>query len=349
MNRTKTVINSDKFAKKIKGKKILYLATKKLDYIRCNQEINLIKEYSREYKIIGSYYNSYFLRTLYVYLGIIFLSFIYKPEIVFVGFAPQLLFPFYIVNFFMRDTVIITDLFISLYDTLVNDRKVIQDKSLFAKLCHAIDSSICFKSALIIADTEAHATFFQNEFKQPREKFLVIYLVPDKLFFSLKSAFRPKEISAKFVVLYFGSYLPLQGVNIILSATKKLLDVKNIHFILIGPVNKLKIDPRDFSNVTFINWLPQDQLARYISMADLCLAGHFDDSICKAKRTIPGKAYIYQAMGKPMILGNNPANHELFISTDSNNIYFVPMGDPQSLADLIVRIYKRIEPSNETK
>ena len=46
------------------------------------------------------------------------------------------------------------------------------------------------------------------------------------------------------------------------------------------------------------DWLPQEKLAEYIDMADLCLAGHFNAAVEKASRTIPGKAYIYQAMGK---------------------------------------------------
>lgn len=40
---------------------------------------------------------------------------------------------------------------------------------------------------------------------------------------------------------------------------------------------------------------------------------------------ISAKAYIYHAMGKPMILGDNPANHELF--DGDNKVTFVEMGN----------------------
>ena len=79
-----------------------------------------------------------------------------------------------------------------------------------------------------------------------------------------------------------------------------------------------------------------EELANYIAMADLCLAGHFSGEIEKAKRTIPGKAYIYDAMKKKILLGDNSANHELFEEKDGK--YFVQMGNPKALADRIVEI-----------
>ena len=57
----------------------------------------------------------------------------------------------------------------------------------------------------------------------------------------------------------------------------------------------------------------------------------------KAARTIPGKAYIYRAMNKPMILGDTPANHELF-SADQNTI-FVPAGDARFLTNAILHFF----------
>lgn len=80
-------------------------------------------------------------------------------------------------------------------------------------------------------------------------------------------------------------------------------------------------------------------MAETIAMADLCLAGHFNGSIQKAKRTIPGKAYIYEAMHKPMILGDNKANHERY-SEKQEGIYFVEMGSAEKLADLIKKIFE---------
>ena len=66
------------------------------------------------------------------------------------------------------------------------------------------------------------------------------------------------------------------------------------------------------------------------------LAGHFHPTIQKAQRTIPGKAYIYQAMEKPMILGDNPATRELD-GRWTVPVLYVPMGDSRALADCILK------------
>lgn len=57
----------------------------------------------------------------------------------------------------------------------------------------------------------------------------------------------------------------------------------------------------------------------------------------KPKERIPGKAYLYHAVGKPMILGENLANHELF-SEQEKGIYFVEMGSGEKLAEKIKKI-----------
>ena len=105
---------------------------------------------------------------------------------------------------------------------------------------------------------------------------------------------------------------------------------------MIGPLGK-KETPVASNNIEYIDWLPQDKLAEYIAMANLCLAGHFNGEIDKAKRTIPGKTYIYRAMGKPVVLGDSPANRELFDEAEEG-VYFVPMGNPEALAERILEI-----------
>jgi glycosyltransferase involved in cell wall biosynthesis len=162
-----------------------------------------------------------------------------------------------------------------------------------------------------------------------------LYLEADKSIYHPLDIERPDKYKDKFIVLYFGSVLPLQGVDIVLDAAKRLKSVSDLHFIFVGPIKNGGVP----ENVEHIEWLPQNELAKYISYADLCLAGHFSGSIKKARRTIPGKAYIYQAMEKPMILGDNLANHELF--KDGDMFCFVKMGDGEALANAILSRFGR--------
>ena len=47
-------------------------------------------------------------------------------------------------------------------------------------------------------------------------------------------------------------------------------------------------------------------------------------------------------MKKPMILGDNPANRELF-EKQSKDIYYVSMGKPKELANKILEIFNRVQ------
>ena len=59
----------------IKDKKILFVTSKNLDYIRNTQEIKIIEEQASEYKVIGLKSTSYVKRVLYTYIKLLFTSF----------------------------------------------------------------------------------------------------------------------------------------------------------------------------------------------------------------------------------------------------------------------------------
>ena len=319
----------------VKDKKVLFITTKNLDYIRNTQDINIIKENSKEYKIIGSKEKSYPKRIVTVYWNILKTS-MKNFDLVFIGFAPQLILPIW--NFKIKKKKIIIDFFISMYDTLVFDRKKIKENSIFAKILKAIDKKTILLADYIISDTKEHGKYFIEEFGANKNNLNVLYLEADKSIYYEKRIEKPNKVKDKFVVLYFGSILPLQGVEIVLGAVDILKKEKDIFFYVIGPIQK-KYNKVESDNVKYIDWLSQQELAKYINFSDLCLAGHFNKNINKARRTIPGKAYIYDAMNKKMILGENPANHELFTET-KGKYYFVEMGSSEKLAEKILEIKK---------
>ncbi|WP_270816568.1 glycosyltransferase [Hungatella effluvii] len=319
----------------IKDKCILYIATKNSNYIRITQEIDLVKKYSRSYKIICFNNRNYLVRILFTYWQVLFLP-VKKYDLIFIGFMPQLLLLFMKTKF--HDKKVIIDFFISIYDTLVDDRKLLSEKSLAGRFTKMVDIVTLKSADYIIADTKSHASYFITDLNAAPKKMNVLYLEADKnIFYRQKEMQRPKEYINKYVVLFFGSVLPVQGVEVILEAIEMLDDFKDIYFIFIGPIKKSVIKPMEGS-VQFIDWVSQEKLSDYISYADLCLAGHFSKTVKKAQRTIPGKAYIYKSMGKPIILGDSPANHELFEENGINNFY-VPMGDPAALARCILQCY----------
>lgn len=313
----------------IKNKRVLYAATKNSDYLRLTQEIRILRENGNEVDVIASPEKSYFKRLLYVYrrlCGVKISSF----DLVFVGFAPQLVLPLF--GRKLRKKPLVIDFFISMYDTLCCDRKKFSPDGIIGRIIHHIDKKTINQADLVVCDTKAHGKYFCEEFGYPSDKMSTLYLEADE------SIYYPRETekNSDFTVLYFGSVLPLQGVPVILDAIELLRNEKGLKFIFVGPLGKN--NRRRGEEITeYIEWLPQKELAEKIAQADLCLAGHFDSTIMKAKRTIPGKAYIYRAMNKPMILGDNEATHELYSETDEG-IYFAEMGNPKALAELILTI-----------
>lgn len=316
-----------------KNKKVLFITTKNLDYLRNTQEIRLLRENGAKVAVIGSKSNNYISRLLTVYGKLLFTN-TAKFDICFVGFAPQLVIPFFGWKF--KKTTLVIDFFISVYDTLVFDRKKFSKKSILGKMCKRIDKKTIQRADYIISDTKAHGRYFTDEFGMDPDKHSVLYLEADNSIYYMRKSVKPERIKDKFIVMYFGSILPLQGIDIILTAVKKLELRRDIYFIIVGPIEEKEKKPI-LETVEYHDWLSQEKLAEYISYADLCLAGHFNADINKAKRTIPGKAYIYHAMGKPMILGDNEATHELY-NEDMDGIYFVKMGDADALAEKIIEI-----------
>lgn len=311
-------------------KKTLFITTKNLDYIRNTQEINLLNSQQKEVTIIGSHSKSYLSRLFTVYSKL-FTENVSKYDEIFIGFAPQLVIPVFYWK--LKKKKITIDFFISMYDTLVQDRKKFSLNSLPARFLKWLDKKTIDRADEIICDTNVHGQYFMQEFGAKQEHLHTLYLEADT---SIYYPREKKRMSNKFEVLYFGSILPLQGINIVLKSAEILRENQSVHFTIIGPIEE-KEKKVESHTITYISWLSQEKLAEAIAEADLCLAGHFNKEIEKAKRTIPGKAYIYRAMEKAMILGDNPATRELYKESDKG-IYFVEMGNAQALADKILEV-----------
>lgn len=320
------------------NKHVLFITTKNLDYLRNSQEIRLIQESSASLTVLGSRSKSYFKRLLYVYGRLLTMS-LRAFDTIFCGFAPQLVLPLF--SFRFRKKTVDIDFFISVYDTMVCDRKKLRDGSIGAKLCHWIDRKTIQRADHVISDTDAHGDYFASEFQKTRQAIETLYLEADTCIFYPRPQKKPPELQDQFIVLYFGSVLPVQGVDVIMQTMQMMANESNLHFYFIGPVDQ-KVTLAEGDHITYIHWLSQPELAEYISRADLCLAGHFNRDNGKANRTIPGKAYIYEAMQKPMILGDNAATRERY-SEDMEGITFVEMGSPVALRDAILKCRRQQE------
>ncbi len=141
-------------------------------------------------------------------------------------------------------------------------------------------------------------------------------------------------------VLFYGTYLPLHGVDVIVKAAELLQDHPQIHVSILGdgkdpPEIQKLAEAQHPANVRFLPTVPIAELPAIIGQADICLGGPFGPGQ-KADRVITGKTFQMLAMAKPVIVSANSANPELL--TDRRDALFCKRSDPRDLADAILNL-----------
>lgn len=328
-------------------KRVLFITLSDREYIRNKQELRILRRSAKEVSVVAEESESISPTSVRRILKInlrAFFSWRKDAEVVLIGGLPQVLLPLY---FWGRGQYVIIDFFVSLFDTIILDRGLFSKHGRIARFLTWLDGKALSRADSIIVDTRASAKFLESFFGIALRKMMTIYLEPDRDIYFPHSVPRPPELEDRFIVLFFGAMNPLQGAEVILETASLLQNNEKIRFIMIGPYRKLKnIDRyKDLPNLMLPSeWLSQQEIARYIALADVCLAGHFSSDIEKAARVIPGKAYIYRAMDKLVILGDNSANRELFVD-NMNDIRFAKMGDSEHLKSIILDILESREGS----
>lgn len=314
--------------------KILYICGREPTYTRNSvilkglelQNIEVIKCTSR-----ANNYPKRYLDVLLKYL----LKINKNYDVIFVGFLGQPLVP--IIKLFTNKPIIF-DAFISVYDTLCYDRKKYNPNSLMGKLSYQLDKKSCDLADIVLLDTNAHINYFVDTFELNNSKFKRIFVGADTDVFYPRNV--KKENNNTFNVFYYGTYLPLHGIEYIIHSAKILEKYDDIKFKIVGKGPEYRkiiklAENLNVKNVEFIDWVAYNKLPIEISKADICLGGHFSH-IDKCKRVISGKTFQFLAMKKPVIVGNNSANKELL--THKKNALFVKHANPEDLAEKILEL-----------
>ncbi len=228
---------------------------------------------------------------------------------------------------------VIFDPLISNYLTKVFDYKNVSRWSPRAYKNYLKDK-LPFKAVdLLLADTEQHRQYYHKTFGIPLNKIEVLPVGANT------SEFQPQEISQNeiFTVGFYGGFIPLQGVRLIIEAAE-LLKAKEIQFNLIGTGYQYQemqdlAKEKQLSNVHFDGWSDYKDLPEKISKFDICL-GIFGDTP-KAPLVIPNKIYHYAAMGKPIITMDSAAIREVF--TQEENIVLIG-NNGKSIAEAILEL-----------
>lgn len=224
------------------------------------------------------------------------------------------------------------DIFASTHETYVKDRKIVDKKSFRAKFYFLLDWLDLRLADFIITDTEAHLNYYHEVYGLNKNKGITVYVGSDPDYFY------PRKTEEETDVLFYGSYQPLQGAEVIVKAAAKLPKVK---FKLIGG-GQTRESTQDLAkelklkNIEFIDWLSLEKLSEEISRSKITL-GIFGNTK-KARVVIPNKVYDYMACSKPVITGDTEAARELLDNNQS--AILIPLGDHISLAEAINSLMK---------
>lgn len=239
---------------------------------------------------------------------------------------------------------IIFDPFISRYNTRIEDRKLYKPWGIQALICLWQDYSSTHAADILIFDTLEHKKYFYNKYNL-NKPYVIIPVGIDESIFHLDTQSKqnyPSPFAGNtFNVLFYGSYIPLQGIEWIVEAAMTLQNQK-IHFTLIGSGQtfsaiKNKIETLGLQNIQLVNPVPTHQLIPYILHADTCL-GIFGNSN-KAANVVPNKVVQTAAMGKAIITRDSLAIQNYF--THQENILLVPPASGKCIADAIIQLYSQ--------
>jgi glycosyltransferase involved in cell wall biosynthesis len=144
--------------------------------------------------------------------------------------------------------------------------------------------------------------------------------------------FRPDwQRPERFVALFVGKLIPLQGVETILAAARI---VPELDFRIVGSGQLAPLLADRPSNVEHVSWVDYERLPEELHRAG-CALGIFGTT-AKAQRVIPNKAFQTLACGVPLVTADTPAARELL--ADGESALLVPAGNPEGLAAAVGRL-----------
>ena len=228
------------------------------------------------------------------------------------------------------------DPLVSRYDTRVHDRGDADVHGMQAWHNRNLDRISLSLPDLSLADTTAHAQYFRDHLAAPDALVRVLPVgYDDELFHPAP----PPDDGDVVRVLFYGSYLPLHGVDVIVEAALRLRGERGIHFELIGggqtfdTVARRLRDERA-ANVSVEPRVDAAILPASIARASICL-GIFG-STAKAARVVPNKVYQCMGAARPVVTADTPAIREFFVP--GQHLETVPAGDGGALAHAIATL-----------
>lgn len=194
---------------------------------------------------------------------------------------------------------IVLDFYVSLNDTLVEDRMLVPQNSFMSKVLKLLDDLALRLSDTVVFDTKSNLERFVGSRTELLKKSFTLYPSPPSIFFNQNSG--TQESSEIFGdVLFVGAFSPVMGTNTVCEAIEHP-SLSRFQFTLVGSGQDSEILDRlkTRDNVRLIPWVQYEEIPALIANHKITL-GHFGTSE-KAKSVFPNKVAESLAVGVPCI------------------------------------------------
>lgn len=236
----------------------------------------------------------------------------------------------------LRRRPLVWDVLLSIY--LVSlERGLDKGNNISMRLLRFFEQKALSLPELLILESREYVKWFGNTYGTPADRFRLVPVGADDRIFQPVS----KELSKTdlFTVLYYGTFIPNHGVSYIIQAANLLKNDSQVQFIMIGegpdlPSCQEQVNRFGLNNVRFIHWMPQSELVKYITQADVLLGafGKTPHSVM----TVHNKIIEGLAMARPVITAQSSATSAVF--THKKNIWHCDRNEPSSLVEAIVSL-----------
>lgn len=248
----------------------------------------------------------------------------------------------------LRGAKLCGDLFLSLYDTAVVDRKILKESSLFARLLYQLERQMLRLTDFVLTDTESHKTYLCHLYAIDPEKVHIVWVGAEDGFTKRPPHIRSSSLNVS-TVLFYGQFIPLHGLANLVEAISHIeaSGRKDILFHIVGhgqesaEIDNL-IETMGLESIRRTSWVDYAELPALVASADVCL-GIFPNE-GKGCRVIPNKLFQIMAIGRPVVTADTAGIREIL--EPGPGIRLTAAGDPEDVAEKILDLVDCLTDTN---
>ncbi|RLA38936.1 MAG: hypothetical protein DRR42_27945 [Gammaproteobacteria bacterium] len=238
----------------------------------------------------------------------------------------------------MRGAVLVWDVFLSLYNTVVEDRALIGRNNPASVALWLMEWLALRLVDMALMDTQAHVDYLCKTYHCSPDKVKRVFVgVEPEKFDLVEQGIKASVLDSEpKQILFYGQFIPLHGIETVVRAAK-LTESENVQWLMIGKgqeSSKIRALVEELKpvNISWLEWVEYDELIKYLANSHVAL-GIFG-STDKAQRVIPNKVFQILMAGRPLITADTPAVRELLC--DGEGVQLIPTASPDALASAVI-------------